>query len=530
MATKSYAKVIEQAGLNILVKGKIAELRTIAENQSLNKGEITFKAVMSLCQDGLLEIKIASNAPAWFLFEVNFNNNVGLFAFDLLGVDNSTTPKNHPTYANVELTKDTAPMYLAALYCTELREYNGVFDGKLLTEFTEEAVKSLNVQQAGVQTSRTITPWMVVNLDLPVIFLQNTPQAKYGYKNGVKVPASELAFDLIDVLNSVAKKNEFEYHLIDEERVYNIYEEERIANNQLVEGYIPTKDDKLFVTRIYNCIKQRGFAPSFFFYGPAGTGKSEKGKYFAKALGLPYTFVCCSAMTNESDLRGKPQNINSTGGLVKALKAMVKSLWKKDVDVDGADDDKIRYSLTELVLACKYGWVIEIQEPSLIVNAGTLGFLNCVLDNNRTLILPSGEEIKIHPNTVFVFTTNLNYEGCNLLNNALLSRINYCKRIDGLSIPDQVERVISVTGYEGPTDKVELLIKAIEEINSIIKENDLTQGACDLRSAIECVFDVKNNNCSWREAARYTIEDKAILEDGYQDAIKLKLDSYFGIM
>lgn len=309
---------------------------------------------------------------------------------------------------------------------------------------------------------------------------------------------------------------------------YNKYEKERIANNTIVDGYVPTREDKLFVQRIFNSIKNRGVSPSFFLYGPAGTGKSEKGKYFSKMTGIPYTFICCSAMTNESDLRGKPNKLSTTGPLVKFAKRLVENFWGREIETSDIDNDNIQYSLTELVLACRYGWIIEIQEPSLIINAGTLGFLNCVLDNNRTLILPNGEQIPIHPNTTFIFTTNVDYEGCNPFNLSLLSRIGYVKRIDAPSEQEQVDRVISVTGYKGSRSDVEKVVQAVSELQNIISDEDISQGIADIRGAIDLINDYQYNGGSLRQSASITIEDKASLEPGYEEDIKLKLDSILG--
>ena len=317
---------------------------------------------------------------------------------------------------------------------------------------------------------------------------------------------------------------------IDPEHEFTKLEKERIENNKLVAGYVPTENDKELVERIYTSIKNKGRAPAIFLYGESGTGKSEKGKYFSEKLGIPYTFFCCSATTNESDMRGKPQGLGTVGGLTKFLKNAIKTIWNKDVKITKAQEaDEITYTLTEIVLACKYGWIIEIQEPTLIVNAGTLGFLNCVLDDNRTLILPNGEQIPVHPNTTFIFTTNLSYEGCNLLNNSLLSRMDYVIHVDSPSFNEQVNRVISVTGFKGKKEEIELLIRAVNEIRNIISQNEITQGICDLRSAIACTLDYMNNGEeSWRKSARLTIEDKAILEQGFSEQVKLKLDTILG--
>lgn len=384
-----------------------------------------------------------------------------------------------------------------------------------------------------------MVPWRLLSLRGPVLpaFLNNlTPLVtlcangvSYPYTvNGLGISAKALPMDAKQTVNSVPTFNERDW-TIRQENSYNKFEKERIASNQLVEGYVPTNNDKLFVSRLYNGIQKMGKAPAFFFYGPAGTGKSEMGKYFSKMTGIPYTFICCSAMTNESDLRGKPNKIASNGALVKFFQRAIKSLWKKDVDVTGIDNDEIQYSLTELVLACRYGWIIEIQEPSLIINAGTLGFLNCVLDSNRTLILPNGAQVPIHPNTTFIFTTNVDYEGCNPFNLSLLSRVAYVKKIDAPTVAEQIDRVMSVTGYQGDREDVAKVIHAIGELQEIIRDQSITQGIADIRGAIDCINDYQFNGGTLRQSAALTIENKTSLEDGYAEIISDKLDSILGL-
>lgn len=407
---------------------------------------------------------------------------------------------------------------------------------------TSSALDKEKIEQRIVNledSNSRVVPWRPLSLSGPVLpaFLNNlTPLVTlcangvpYPYAvNGLGISAKALPMDAKQTVNSVLTFNERDW-TIRQENSYNKFEKERIASNQLVEGYVPTNNDKLFVSRLYNGIQKMGKAPAFFFYGPAGTGKSEMGKYFSKMTGIPYTFICCSAMTNESDLRGKPNKIASNGALVKFFQRAVKNLWKKDVDVTGIDNDEIQYSLTELVLACRYGWIIEIQEPSLIINAGTLGFLNCVLDSNRTLILPNGAQVPIHPNTTFIFTTNVDYEGCNPFNLSLLSRVAYVKKIDAPTVSEQIDRVMSVTGYQGDREDVAKVIHAIGELQEIIRDQSITQGIADIRGAIDCINDYQFNGGTLRQSAALTIENKTSLEDGYAEIISDKLDSILGL-
>lgn len=67
-------------------------------------------------------------------------------------------------------------------------------------------------------------------------------------------------------------------------------------------------------------------------------------QYLGYKLGLPVTTFSCSANTDEYDLLGKPISLGVTG----------------------EGDGKIVYTETELTKAIKNGWVIEIQEASVL--------------------------------------------------------------------------------------------------------------------------------------------------------------------
>ena len=107
--------------------------------------------------------------------------------------------------------------------------------------------------------------------------------------------------------------------------------------------------------------------------------------------------------------------------------------------------------------------------------------------------------------------------------------MDYVVKVERPSVEEQIDRVVSVTGYKGNRDDVRNVIRAVTEINNIIADNEITQGICDLRCAIACVKDFMNNDEeSWRQSARLTIEDKAILEPGFKEEITLKLDTILG--
>ena len=495
-------------------------------------------------------IAVATNAST--------SSNCSLVCIEYQDVNNNhqviyDTRYNNLYFSSTDVTSENVKILLSCFVQAVLIKNNtdGIFDSLFdcilfeqmttteCTDVLKEYVKVFYTKLSSLIDSVTSAAygWIYfdLNVNVPPTIASETLYAYSMMINGqtdFNVTNSIFSHFIIGRCSNDAniKKYENKDFVIDPNHKYSKLEKERMENNKLVEGYVPTETDRELVKRIYHSIKNNGRGPSIFLYGESGTGKSEMGKYFSKKLGLPYTFFCCSATTNESDMRGKPQGLGTMGGLVKFLKDAVKSVWNKDIKTSKSQEaDEISYTLTEIVLACKYGWIIEIQEPTLIVNAGTLGFLNCVLDDNRTLILPNGEQIPVHPNTVFIFTTNLLYEGCNLLNNSLLSRMDYVINVKTPSLEENVTRIISRTGYKGDREDIVLLMRAVNEIKNIIFNNEIIQGICDVRTAIACTQDYMNTDCeSWRKSARYTIEDKAVLEPGFAEQIKLKLDSILG--
>ena len=84
------------------------------------------------------------------------------------------------------------------------------------------------------------------------------------------------------------------------------------------------------------------------------------------------------------------------------------------------------YIETDFIKALKYGYVIEIQEPTTIVQPGVLPGLNSLLEQTGTITLPTGEVIERHPDAVVVVTTNIGYEGCRSMNRATRSVLKRC--------------------------------------------------------------------------------------------------------
>lgn len=113
--------------------------------------------------------------------------------------------------------------------------------------------------------------------------------------------------------------------------------------------------------------------------------------------------------------------------------------------------------------ALKQGYVIEIQEPSTIVQPGVLVGLNSLLEQSGSITLPTGEVIQRHPDAVVVVTTNTSYEGCRGMNQSVLDRMSLVRDVELPSPEVMAQRAMSVTGA---TDEYEVS-KMVQVVNDL---------------------------------------------------------------
>ena len=280
---------------------------------------------------------------------------------------------------------------------------------------------------------------------------------------------------------------------------------------------------------------------NFMMRGPAGTGKTEGAKAIAAGLGLPYVHLTCSANTEVYDLLGQmlpdvdgtdptasahdlptfddirfdppsayekltgeyDENITEDKVYAKLIE-VIEMQAKADAGTAKPDNrQKFRYVDTPLVKAMKNGWVVEIQEPTVISNPGVLVGLNSLLDRCAAITLPTGETITRHPDTVVVITTNNDYAGCKAMNQSVISRMNLVMDMDE---PDADTLTKRVTGITGCTDHsmVKRMAETIKEISERCRETMITDGCCGVRELISWVQSYMICGDPM-ESARYTV-------------------------
>ena len=221
--------------------------------------------------------------------------------------------------------------------------------------------------------------------------------------------------------------------------------------------------------------------------GDAGSGKTQLAKALSADLQLPYTKVTCFADMDKSDVFGallpvvdsdKEQDqelleaIYQTDTL-EAVLTLIQNHYGIDpfsakeklaelvqrIEADYPDAIHYSYYPSEIVRAIEKGYLLEIQEPTVIRDASVLVALNSALEPNGMLNLPTGI-IRRHPDCIIVITTNRNYQGNRPLNESLRDRMQHAEKMDLPALEVMAERAMAKTQIQNQ----ELLMKMAEII------------------------------------------------------------------
>lgn len=318
---------------------------------------------------------------------------------------------------------------------------------------------------------------------------------------------------------------------------------------------------------------------NFLLRGPAGTGKTMGAKAIAAGLGLPYMKYTCSANTEIFDFTGmifpetdavstgsleldrEREILRSMGGISYANVAKLMRLPDlDDMDYDPAGvyqaltgvenlaatvqdcmsvvlekvTEKVQalskraenrqssgqnytYVETDFVKALKHGYLVEVQEPSTIIQPGVLVGLNSLLEQEGSITLPTGEIIRRHPDTVVIVTTNVSYEGCRQMNQSVVDRMSLVKDIELPEPEVMVQRAMAVTGCADEY-LVSQMVQVVNDMADYCRKNSITDGACGMRSLIDWVISAEISGDPYL-SAKYTVISKATADEEDREAL-----------
>ena len=216
--------------------------------------------------------------------------------------------------------------------------------------------------------------------------------------------------------------------------------------------------------------------------GDAGSGKTQLAKALSAQMGLPYTKVTCFADMDKSDI---------LGSILPVLQE------------ENQSANKIRYAFypSEIVRAYENGWLLEIQEPTVIRDAAVLMALNSALEPDGSINLPT-RIVHRHPDFIAVITTNRGYNGCRPLNEALRDRVHHTEKMDLPPKEVMMARAVAKTGY--PNEAVlSLLASIIMELDKAAKANAI-KGVAGMRSYLFWI-DAIASGVSFRSAMYHKV-------------------------
>ena len=287
----------------------------------------------------------------------------------------------------------------------------------------------------------------------------------------------------------------------------------------------------------------------FMITGNAGTGKTTDAQMVAQILGVPYFALNCGPETDESTLvagiypnsRKKTEDSmkfpslqefvtdpmqvleevahTRKEGITKseAFRELLDAVYQSGYQKAKNEGDFVMQE-SEIIKGCRMPSVIEIMEASLIVEPGTLGKLNRLLDDSRKLDLLYGEVVERHPNAIIIITTNLNYVANREFDFSVVSRMNKVQHRKDLTEQQLAERAMFRTGCKD-MEVLKQMAKVMKRLDAVVKEEFGKAGLCGYREYENWVYEYMRTQ-NLVKAAEDTVLSKLASDEEDRDMLR----------
>ena len=287
----------------------------------------------------------------------------------------------------------------------------------------------------------------------------------------------------------------------------------------------------------------------FMITGNAGTGKTTDAQMIAQILGVPYFALNCGPETDESALVAGiyPNSRKRIEGRIKfpslqefvadpmqvleevahtrkegitkseAFRELLDAVYQSGYQKAKNEGDFVMQE-SEIIKGCRMPSVIEIMEASLIVEPGTLGKLNRLLDDSRKLDLLYGEVVERHPNAIIIITTNLNYVANREFDFSVVSRMNKVQHRKDLTEQQLAERAMFRTGCKD-MEVLKQMAKVMKRLDAVVKEEFGKAGLCGYREYENWVYEYMRTQ-NLVKAAEDTVLSKLASDEEDRDLLR----------
>lgn len=173
---------------------------------------------------------------------------------------------------------------------------------------------------------------------------------------------------------------------------------------------------------------------------------------------------------------------------------------------------KFKLVESDYVKGLSRGWIVEIQEPSVIMNGGVLTGLNEFDHIGSVIPMPDGSYRRRHKDAVVIYTDNVTYEGCRPLNQSVIRRNFMAFDLYSMNKSDILARVKFNTKFKD-TKTLKEMYDTWLDIQRYCKENAVTDGSVSIVELENWALAMRIRN-DFRTTCIRTVVSKAT---AYQD-------------
>lgn len=156
--------------------------------------------------------------------------------------------------------------------------------------------------------------------------------------------------------------------------------------------------------------------------------------------------------------------------MFEKIKKLFSSIASSASSEAGSSGVKYEYIPSAITEAIEKGYVLEVQEPTCLINQGALSCMFDVLDKGSEgyFKTPMGT-IKRHPDFICIVTQNRKYKGTKPLNEAARSRFTHIVRMEDPTAAELIARISKRTGV-ADIDMISDVVKVYQTLKDKLED------------------------------------------------------------